>query len=151
MAKSTTAKGRLSGNGGHAAAGRAPTPAFWFGHGLGYSTWEYSNASLERGEQAPIVSVTVTNAGSRESREVVQVYLRPASADQPMRLVGWTPVTLKPAQSARAVVQADPRMWRRWDTAANAWATIDGGGQLIVARGLGDIRATLDLPRKLHD
>jgi beta-glucosidase len=137
-------EGPFIGYRGHA-AGLAPTPAFWFGHGLGYSNWQYSNASIDRGEQAPVVSVTVANTGSRRSREVVQVYFRPALADQPVRLVGWTPVTVEPGQSARAVVKTDPRMWRRWDTAAHAWESIDGaGGQLIVARGLGDIRATLE-------
>jgi len=131
-------------------AGRAPAPQFWFGHGLGYSTWDYSSPVLEPGELAPVVSVTVTNTGARHSREVVQVYLRPPSADQPVRLVGWAHVMLGPGESARAVVQTDWRMWRRWDTDAHAWASIEAaGGHLIVARGLGDVRATLDLPPKV--
>jgi beta-glucosidase len=58
---------------GHA-AGMAPEPAFWFGHGLGYSTWEYSDAAVETLAGSPLVSVTLTNSGSRQSREVVQVY-----------------------------------------------------------------------------
>jgi beta-glucosidase len=33
-------EGTFIGYRGHA-AGHAPAPAFWFGHGLGYSTWEY--------------------------------------------------------------------------------------------------------------
>jgi beta-glucosidase len=140
------AEGPFIGYRGHF-AGRAPAPAFWFGHGLGYSTWEYSGASAERTDGAFALSVTVTNTGQRRSREVVQVYLRPTSADQPVRLVGWTSVTVEAGQSARVVVQADPRMWRRWNAVANTWDTIGGGGQLLVARGLGDIRATLDLPR----
>ena len=30
-------------------AGLAPAPAFWFGHGLGYSTWEYADAEVVAG------------------------------------------------------------------------------------------------------
>jgi beta-glucosidase len=101
------AEGTFIGYRGHA-AGRAPKPAFWFGHGLGYSTWEYSDASLQMGGDAPTVSVTVTNTGSRDSREVVQVYFQPTAADQPVRLVGWTSVSAAPGQSVRAQVQTEP-------------------------------------------
>src|SRR4051794_7650700 len=46
-------------------AGTAPAPAFWFGHGLGYSTWEYADATLTDVDGAPAVRVAVTNSGSR--------------------------------------------------------------------------------------
>jgi beta-glucosidase len=143
-------EGTFIGYRGHA-AGRAPQPAFWFGHGLGYSTWDYSDASLEPGGDSATVFVTVTNSGSRDSREVVQVYLQPTAADQPVRLVGWTSVTAAPGQAVRAQVQTDARMWRRWDAANATWAALEPGGQLVIARGLGDVRATLDLPGDRHN
>lgn len=121
------------------AAGRAPRPAFWLGHGLGYSSWEYSHPTLETGS----VSVTVTNTGSRHSREVVQVYFQPVETDQPVRLVGWSSINLSPGVSQRVQVETDRRMWRRWNTEASTWQTLSGIGQLIIARGLGDVRATL--------
>jgi hypothetical protein len=74
-------------------------PAFWFGHGLGYSTWDYSPAELVADAPSPTVAVTVTNTGTRVSREVVQVYFQPAEADQPIRLVGWQPLRATPGQS----------------------------------------------------
>lgn len=138
-------EGPFIGYRGHA-AGLAPEPAFWFGHGLGYSTWEYSDASLETTAGAPLVSVTVTNTGSRRSREVVQVYFRPAEPDQPVRLVGWTTIDAAAAESVHALVNTDSRLWRRWSTEARKWEVLRSGGQLILARGLGDVRATLSLP-----
>jgi beta-glucosidase len=123
-------------------AGKAAKPQFWLGHGLGYSTWEYSDARLVTGD-SPSVTVTVTNTGTRTSREVVQVYLRPVESDEPVRLVGWTAVTVAAGQAARVVVQTDRRLWRRWDTEANGWTRLSDGGELLVARGLGDIRATV--------
>jgi beta-glucosidase len=125
-------------------AGRAPAPAFWLGHGLGYSTWEYSDVRLVQGPPAA-VSVTVTNTGARRSREIVQVYFRPAEADQPVRLVGWEPVEVAPGEAARITVRADERLWRTWNTATNSWDRVAGGGELLLARGLGDIRATVPL------
>jgi beta-glucosidase len=100
---------------------------------------------VQPGDRAPKLSVTVTNTGSRPSREVVQVYFRPLSADQPTRLVGWTSVTAAAGQSLRAEVQTEPRMWRRWDPTAGGWVKIGGGGKLLVARGLGDIRASIEV------
>jgi len=138
------AEGAFLGHRGHA-AGRAPEPAFWFGSGLGYSTWEYSAAQLLPGAERPGVTVTVTNTGDRRSREVVQVYLQPADPEQPTRLAGWRAVTLEPDASRSVEVPTDPRMWRRWDTASGSWQLLPPAGQLLVARGLGDVRAALDL------
>ena len=93
-----------------------------------------------------MVSVAVTNTGSRTSREVVQVYAEPAADDQPVRLVGWAATTLDPGESAVVEVTTDARLWRRWDAAANAWGEpLPYDGKLLIARGLGDIRATLPL------
>jgi beta-glucosidase len=123
-------------------AGRAPAPVFWLGHGLGYRTWEYADARLVAGDQ-PAVTVTVTNTGDRESREVVQVYFAPAEPDQPVRLVGWAAATVPAGQSAEVTVPTDGRMWRRWDERANTWDRLGPGGRFLLARGLGDVRATL--------
>jgi beta-glucosidase len=125
-------------------AGRAGEPAFWMGHGLGYSTWEYSDIALVPGTP-PSVAVTVTNTGERTSREVVQVYFQPAEPGQPVRLVGWASAEVTSGETARLTVAADERMWRRWNTATNGWDTLGSGGELLVARGLGDIRARLPL------
>jgi beta-glucosidase len=89
------------------------------------------------------VTVTVTNTGDRESREVVQVYFAPAEPDQPVRLVGWAAATVPAGQSAEVTVPTDGRMWRRWDERANTWDRLGPGGRFLLARGLGDVRATL--------
>src|SRR5206468_3652263 len=114
------AEGTFIGYRGHW-AGRAPAPAFWLGHGLGYSTWRYDEPELSRTGDPPTVAVTVTNTGSRESREVVQVYFEPAEPDQPVRLVGWRSVTAAPGQSVPVQVRTDPWLWRRWDSARGGW------------------------------
>ncbi|WP_284740456.1 beta-glucosidase [Amycolatopsis sp. RTGN1] len=137
------AEGPFVGYRGHA-ADKAPAPAFWLGHGLGYSTWAYSDAAA-LDDVGHRVAVTVTNTGGRTSREVVQVYFRPADEDQPVRLVGWGAATVEPGQSARVEVTGDPRLRRRWDTAQGSWADLPREGELLLARGLGDVRATLRL------
>jgi beta-glucosidase len=138
------AEGAFIGYRGHH-AGRAPAPAFWFGHGLGYAEWEYADATLADDGDAPTVSVTVTNVGARESREVVQVYLAPADAGEPVRLVGWQAVHAAPGEAAQVTIITEGRMWRRWNTAEERWERLPAGGELLIARGLGDVRERLTL------
>ncbi|TMR97907.1 glycoside hydrolase family 3 N-terminal domain-containing protein [Nonomuraea basaltis] len=85
-----------------------PTPAFPFGHGLSYTTFEWSDA---RGPAVwPVdgeisVEVTVRNTGSRPGTEVVQLYLHDpvAQTTRPVvRLVGYVRVPLEPGEAARA-------------------------------------------------
>ena len=58
-------------------------------------------------------------------------------------------VVLKNFRDAQPLVQwlrqvpTDRRLWRKWDTEANAWTRLADGGEFLVARGLGDIRATV--------
>ena len=48
-------------------------------------------------------------------------------------------------QAARVTVHTDRRLWRRWNTTTDAWDRLRPGGELIIARGLGDVRATVPL------
>jgi beta-glucosidase len=121
-------------------AGRAPQPLFWFGHGLGYGCPEWTDHDVSD----PGVTLVVRNPCPRATREVVQVYVRPYDETQPVRLAGWTAVTVPPGEEVPVTVALDPRALRRWDTESNAWAPL-GPGTLLVARGLGDIRAELPL------
>jgi beta-glucosidase len=124
-------------------AGRAKPPAHWLGDGQGYGSWDYEAARIVSAGPAPTVGVRVRNTSQRASREVVQVYLQPVEDDQPVRLVGWAAVDVPAGEAAEVEVRTDARMWRRWDATAEGWSTLGSGGQLLVARGLGDIKATL--------
>jgi len=121
-------------------AGHAPAPAFWFGHGLGYGAWEYTDVRLTGLDDGiPEVSLTMHNTADRRSREVVQLYFDPADAAEPVRLVGWTGVDVDAGGAVDVTVTADRRMWRSWDPQAHSWNRLTGGGRILVARGLGDV------------
>lgn len=131
-------EGRVIGYKGHA-AGLAPEPLFWFGAGLGYGRWEYGEPRVKADGDALTVTVPVTNTGSRTSREVVQVYVDPVG-DDPVRLAGWTGVYVAPGQTRQAEVVCDRRALRSWDVDAHDWRPVEVG-EILVARGLGDVRA----------
>ncbi|MEV5164982.1 glycoside hydrolase family 3 N-terminal domain-containing protein [Streptomyces werraensis] len=88
-----------------------PTPAFGFGHGLTYTTFAWSDLTVDA-EEAPTdgeftASLTVRNAGERAGTEVVQLYLHDpvASVVQPVqRLVGYARLELEPGEERRVRV-----------------------------------------------
>ncbi|MGW6296749.1 beta-xylosidase/alpha-l-arabinosidase [Streptomyces sp. NPDC055058] len=88
-----------------------PTPAFGFGHGLTYTSFDWTDLTVDA-SQAPTdgeftLGLTVRNTGGRPGTEVVQLYLHDpvASVVQPVqRLVGYTRVPLEPGQSRRVHV-----------------------------------------------
>lgn len=124
--------------------GATTPPAFWFGHGLGYAEWDYESAELvsSAGQEGYRVRVSVRNTGTHPGRETVQVYARPHSESDPIRLAGWSQIALSPGERATVDVRCDPRVLRRWVREHDRWAPLEGL-DLIVARGLGDVRATI--------
>lgn len=85
-----------------------PTPAYAFGHGLTYTTFQWTDlrvAEFQAGTDGEVCcSFTVRNTGRREGTETVQVYLHDpvASVVQPQqRLVGYRRLRLAPGASAR--------------------------------------------------
>jgi len=122
------------------------SPRYPFGHGLGYTTWEYSDLIADPAS----VSVTVRNTGTRTGREVVQVYAGPtssgaassgadrAAADRPRRwLAGFADATLAPGESATVSVPLPERTWQIW---AEGWTTCPGDYTIEAAHSLRDVR-----------
>ncbi|MBC3194890.1 glycoside hydrolase family 3 C-terminal domain-containing protein [Pseudonocardia sp. C8] len=119
-------------------------PAFWFGHGLGYATWEYLSGCVSGTDETGVteVDVTLRNSGRRPGRETVQVYLNPDRAGEPIRLIGWARADVAPGEAAAVRVHCDPRFQRRWDEETRSWIPLRHG-VIVIARGLGDVRVTI--------
>ena len=80
-------------------------PAYPFGYGLSYTTFNYSDVKLLPGDGKGIytrVAVTVTNTGKYEGEEVAQLYVRDevASITRPIKeLKGFEKIKLNPGES----------------------------------------------------
>ena len=125
-----------------------PTPCFAFGHGLSYTTFEYSDLRITA-DSVPTtgaveISCVISNNGDRAGTEVVQLYLGDpvAQVTRPVQqLAGFARVTLEPRTQARVrfALEADRTAFVGLDS-----TRIVEPGEIIVSIGSSsaDIRLT---------
>ncbi|SEL53711.1 beta-glucosidase [Rhodococcus maanshanensis] len=112
-------------------------PAYPFGHGLGYTTWEYEGVEWD-GET---VTVRVRNTGSRRGREVVQAYLAAKGdpGDRPARaLAGFASVEANPGETATAAITLPRRAFELWDEESRCWSYRPGAYDLLLGPSSAD-------------
>ncbi len=108
------------------------TPLFPFGFGLSYTTYSFSNLSVDSAQHA--ATLTVTNTGSVAGTEVAQVYaILPASTGENTykRLVGWDRVTLGPGESKTVTVPMNPLTLSVFDVRKNAFQMAPGDYTIV--------------------
>jgi beta-glucosidase len=120
------------------------TPAFPFGHGLGYTTWSYEQvaapATVAAGEDL-VARVRLRNSGGRAGREVVQAYLSRGSSavERPaVWLAGFAVVHAGPGETVTAEVRVPARALQHWSVDAHRWETEPGGFELTAGRSVAD-------------
>jgi beta-glucosidase len=123
-------------------AGR--TPAYPFGHGLGYTDWAYESlAAAPQADGTVTARVRLRNSGERPGREVVQLYVAPAEPDpeRPARwLAGFASVPAGPGESTEVTLTLPRRAFEAWDEKAKAWAFVKGSYEITAGRSIVDRR-----------
>ena len=103
-------------------------PLYAFGHGLSYTTFEYSNLRITPnhpyvGEDV-VVSVDITNTGAMAGDEVAQLYVHENNPDMPRpvkELRGFARVTIAPGPAQTVSFTLREREFAYWDTGKNAF------------------------------
>ena len=142
-------EGLLIGYRGYDQAGTAPR--FAFGHGLGYTTWEYQSAVTESVVVGPEtadleLTVVIRNAGARPGREVVQAYVEPVTAEagRPVRtLAAFAAATAGPGEAEEVKLTVPTRAFARYDEVARAWVWPPGEFAVRVGRSSADLRLSI--------
>ncbi|MFH9736526.1 glycoside hydrolase family 3 protein [Streptomyces roseolus] len=103
-------------------------PLFPFGHGLSYTSFAHGSleAAYDTAAKTVTLSLTVTNSGTRQGTDVVQVYVTlPAAANaEPRRLVAFRKVTLAPGVGRRVTVTVPADDLTIWS--AGTWTLVPG-------------------------
>jgi len=123
-------------------------PLFPFGHGLSYTTFEYSNLRLSKKSLDPTqtltVKVDVTNTGKVTGKEVVQLYVRDVQstvARPEKELKAFAKIELKPKQMKTVTFTLDREAFWYFDSGRNAWNTESGEYEVWVGGSSRDVRA----------
>lgn len=121
---------------------------FPFGHGLSYTTFQYSDLKVNPGTPLS-VKFTVKNTGKRAGAEVAEVYaaLPKSAAEPPKRLVGWSKIQLAPGESKDVTVTVEPQYLSIFNTAKHGWELVPGDYGVMVGGSSQDLplKATISL------
>jgi beta-glucosidase len=120
-------------------------PQFPFGHGLSYTTFEYSGLSVAPAAQSGNVkvSVSVQNTGTREGKEVVQLYVGDKASSlprPPKELKGFKKINLKPGEQKTVTFELDKRAFSFFDPSRNQWVAEPGEFNIMAGSSSRDIR-----------
>lgn len=117
------------------------TPAYPFGHGLGYTDWTYESLDVT----GTTATVRVRNTGDRPGRETIQLYLTPTTPDTtrpPRWLAGFATVEAAPGEMVESVIELPRRAFEIWDEKANSWTYKHGSYEVEAGRSITDRRVT---------
>ncbi len=122
------------------------SPRYWFGYGLSYNTYSYSNLEVDsdyvndEGTRLIRVSVDVTNNGEFDSSEIVQAYvgfkhsqLNDSWGRPVKQLFGFDRVDIAAGETEKAVMYIEPSDLAYWNEASQSMVIEDIQYELIVS------------------
>ena len=138
---------------------------FPFGHGLSYTTFQYSNLKLDKttmlDSEELNVSVDVENTGERVGKEVVQLYVSPKSNTivRPAKeLKGFEKIELQPGEKRTMTFTLNKRSFAYWNTEINDWYAESGAYEVqigktaketLLSEGV-EVRSSVEIPVVYH-
>jgi len=127
-------------------------PLFAFGHGLSYTTFDYSGLKVKKSADGGLdVSLTIKNTGAVESDDVPQVYLGtpsviPEGVQFPARaLVGFDRIHLAAGEARTVILKVAPRQMQYWSTKDGKWEFASGKRTLGVGGSSRDLRVNREI------
>lgn len=130
-------------------------PLFPFGHGLSYTTFTYGKAVADKkvmgADDVLTVTVPVTNSGSREGSEVVQLYISDLKSSLPRpvkELKGFCKVKLAPGETKEVTFTIAKEALSFFDDTLHEWVAEPGKFEAIIAASATDIKSKVSFELK---
>ncbi|MFX0102540.1 MAG: beta-glucosidase, partial [Candidatus Hodarchaeota archaeon] len=122
-------------------------PSFCFGHGLSYTTFEYTNLQLSKeevsGDEKLTITCSIKNTGDRNGAEIVQLYIKDVESSVPRpdkELKGFKKVSLKAKESSNVEFSITKDDLSFFDEESNTWKAESGEYEILVGASSRDIR-----------
>ncbi|WP_456277556.1 beta-glucosidase [Bacillus sp. AK128] len=121
-------------------------PLFPFGYGLSYTTFDYTNITVDQKELKDTdtvnVHVTVKNTGDVAGKEVVQLYVRDveSTVNRPSKeLKGFEKVELQPGEEKTVQFTLDQRAFAYYNVDIKDWHVETGEFEILVGKSSAEI------------
>lgn len=125
---------------------KAIEPLFPFGYGLSYTSFEYTNLSINKetilDHETVEVTVTIKNTGERAGKEIVQLYVRDLESTviRPEKeLKGFTKVELQPGEEKDVTLTLDKRAFAYYNVDIQDWYVESGQFDVLVGKSSAEI------------
>lgn len=122
-------------------------PLFSFGHGLSYTTFAYGKAIADKKvmgqDETLTITLPVTNTGSREGSEVIQLYISDLKSSLPRpvkELKGFSKVKLAPGETREVTFTIGKEALSFFDDARHEWVAEPGKFEAWIGASSTDIR-----------
>jgi beta-glucosidase len=121
------------------------TPAYCFGYGLGYTTFEFGDLRVEQ-ESDVEAAVRVRNTGCRRGKAVVQLYVGSDCPGRPLwELKDFRSLALDSGAEEDVRFRLPARAFSQWDSELGDWATISGAHRIAIGRSSRELYLTATL------
>jgi beta-glucosidase len=127
-------------------------PLYAFGHGLSYTTFEFSDGKSDspkiHSDGVLTVTFTAKNTGARDGDEVAQIYYRHVNSTVPhpkLALCGFSRVSLKSGDSKQVTIRIPAERLRYWDTEKKQYVVEPGDYQVLIGDASDAIKLQLPL------
>jgi beta-glucosidase len=132
---------------------KAIEPLYAFGHGLSYSTFEYSdlmtNAEKYTVGKDVLVKVDITNTGDVAGKEIVQLYVKDleTSVERPLKeLKDFRKVRLKAGEKKTVFFTLTERDFAFWDEDLSDWKIEPGEFEILIGSSSVNIHERVAIP-----
>ena len=117
-----------------------------FGFGLSYTSFEYSDITVDENG----VTFTVKNTGERDGAEITQLYvsMKGSKIYRPEKeLKGFAKVSLKSGESKKVTIAFDDKTFRYFNVKTDKWETEGGEYEVKIGSSSADIKLTASVTK----
>ncbi|MCQ2074966.1 MAG: glycoside hydrolase family 3 C-terminal domain-containing protein [Bacteroidaceae bacterium] len=120
-------------------------PLYAFGYGLSYTTFNYGDATISKNSMKKNgkvdITIPVTNTGSRDGDEVVQVYVKSLDiAEAPIKsLKGFQRVNIAAGQTADVTITLTSKAFEYYDETIDELSPMSGKYQILYGSSSRDV------------